>query len=102
NKKGNDQDKNDKNIIWEGGGLRNVVEFPKITPSDEISKSGQKPIIVMKFIVNEDGNVISAAALISTGNPNWDIDIINKFKRAKFEKMDGVTSSGKIEIRLKY
>ncbi|HOV14025.1 MAG TPA: energy transducer TonB [Spirochaetota bacterium] len=100
--KGSDKGKDDKNIVWEGGGARAILNYPNIKPSDDIAKSGQKPTIVIKFTVNEDGNVVSATALESTGDPNWDIDIINQFKRAKFEKRGGVTSTGKIEITIKY
>ena len=102
NQKGSDKSKDNKNIVWEGGRTRGVLSFPTIKPSSDISKSGEKPSIVIKFTVNEDGNIVTATVLESTGNPNWDADIVNQFKRAKFEKSSDLTSVGKIEIMIKY
>lgn len=102
NSKGENDGKKNENISWDGGTVRNVLSFPKIVPSDDIAKSGQKITIIIKFSVNEDGNIISATVVESTGNPKWDIDIVNQLKRAKFEKRVGVTSIGKVEIVIDY
>ena len=92
-----------KSIKWEGSKGREVIYSTKINISDEFKKKGLKTSLKLRFTVFNNGLIAKVDVLESTGYTKLDQEIINQFKKWRFQEAKGEPDIfGIIEIDIGY